>query len=244
MDELQLVREYFGEHPPPAPETVAAAKSRLALGQQDRRLPHLPRLHRRVVAPVAGMTRRDRALCRNPLVRGTRRWLLPLASAAGVMMIVLATAFIGHLYSNPATRGTTAYGTAPAATAGFAGYKWTVVTIGHDGKTTPVPARYSVYLQFTPDGHFGANDPVNFHSGRYEVTPGGFTTSELASTLAGYAGSDPVVLLAEDAISAFDAGKRALTRINGDILSITVNGYILIAQRDGTQANWPVPKQT
>lgn len=250
MDELQLVRQYFGEHPPPAPEIVAAAKARLAPGQPDRRLPHLlrPHLlrpHRRVVTPAAGTMRRARpVLFRKPAVRRARRWLPPLASAAGVVMIVLATVFTGHLHSNPATRGTTADGTGPAATAGFAGYKWTVVTIGHDGKTTPVPARYPVYLQFTPDGHFGANDPVNFHSGRYTVSPGGFTTSELVSTLAGYAGSDPVVLLAEGAISAFDPGKRALTRIDGDTLSITINGYTLIAQRDGPQANWPVPKQT
>lgn len=130
----------------------------------------------------------------------------------------------------------------PAARAGFAGYKWTVVTIGHDGKTTPIPASYRVYLQFTPNGQFGANEPVNFHSGRYEATPGGFTISELTSTAAGWSGSDPVVLLSINAISAFDGRTRALTRISGDTLTINVNGYTLTAQRDGTQANWTVPQ--
>jgi len=43
---------------------------------------------------------------------------------------------------------------------GFAGYKWSVVAIGHDGKLTAIPAPYDVYLQFAPNGQYGANDPV------------------------------------------------------------------------------------
>jgi hypothetical protein len=118
------------------------------------------------------------------------------------------------------------------------------VTIGHDGQTTPIPARYRVYLQFTPNGQFGANEPVNFHSGRYELTPGGFTTSELASTLAGWTGSDPIELLAINAISTFDSGARAMTQASGSTLTITVNGYTLITQRDGARGNWPTPQHT
>ena len=79
---------------------------------------------------------------------------------------------------------------APTAQAGFAGYKWQVVTIDHAGKETPVPARYAVYLQFTPDGQFGSNEPVNYHSGAYHQAGDGFTTSGMGSTLAGYAGHD------------------------------------------------------
>jgi hypothetical protein len=76
---------------------------------------------------------------------------------------------------------TAASGTSPISTptaeAGFAGYKWQVVAISHDGKETPIQARYSVYLLFTPNGQFGASDPVNFHGGTYHEAPGGFTTS-------------------------------------------------------------------
>ncbi|OKI44022.1 META domain-containing protein [Micromonospora sp. CB01531] len=126
----------------------------------------------------------------------------------------------------------------PASTAGFAGYKWAVVSISHGGKTTPVPGEYSVYLQFTPDGHFGANEPVNYHSGNYQVTRGGFTTSDLGQTLVGYAGRDPVVLLSVSAISAFDNEVRALANVNGSTLTVTVGSYTLTAQRGGRQANF------
>jgi hypothetical protein len=129
----------------------------------------------------------------------------------------------------------------PAASqpgAGFAGYKWAVVTISHDGRATPVAVKYAVYLQFTPDGHFGANEPVNYHSGRYELTPGGFTTSDVAQTLVGYAGRDPVVLLSVSAISAVGSGSPALARVSGSTLTVTAGGYTLTARRDGKQPNF------
>jgi len=125
--------------------------------------------------------------------------------------------------------------------AGFAGYKWAVVTISHAGTATPVAVKYAVYLQFTPDGHFGANEPVNFHSGRYKLTPGGFTTSDVAQTLVGYAGRDPVVLLSVSAISAVGSGTPALASVSGATLTVIVGGYTLIAHRDGPQPNWSPP---
>jgi heat shock protein HslJ len=133
---------------------------------------------------------------------------------------------------------------APSAQAGFAGYKWQVLTIDHAGKETPIPARYAVYLQFTPDGHFGANEPVNYHSGAYHQTGDGFTTSGMASTLVGYAGHDPVVLLSASAISAFDNGTHAKARLTADRLAVTVGSYLLICQRDGAQADFPPAQPT
>lgn len=132
----------------------------------------------------------------------------------------------------------------PATPTGFAGYKWRVVTIGYAGKNTSIPANKQVYLEFTPDGQFLANEPVNTHSGTYKVTSGGFTTSELISSAVGWAGGDPVVQVSIDAISAFDNGARALTRISGNTLTVTVSGYTLVTQRDGAQANWPAPQHT
>jgi heat shock protein HslJ len=128
---------------------------------------------------------------------------------------------------------------APNAQAGFAGYKWQVVAIDHAGGETPVPARYTVYLQFTPDGQFGANEPVNYHSGLYHQTGDGFTTRDMASTLAGYAGHDPVVLLSVSAIFAFGDGVHAKVHLTGERLAVTVGGYLLICQRDGRQADFP-----
>jgi hypothetical protein len=61
----------------------------------------------------------------------------------------------------------------------------------------------------------------------------------MGSTMAGYAGHDPVVLLAEDAIWAFGNGVHAKVRLAGAQLAVTVGGYLFICQRDGRQADFP-----
>jgi len=156
---------------------------------------------------------------------------LPLASAS-VCLVALVRAACGSA-------------AAPQSAATFTGYKWSVVAIDHDGKHTLVPARYSVYLTFTPNGEFGANDTVNFHSGTYRQTAGGFTTSDVATTLVGYTGADPVVLLAIGAIASFDQPAHAAVRsLTGDRIAVTVDGYTLTCQRDGKQANFPPARPT
>lgn len=70
------------------------------------------------------------------------------------------------------------------------------------------------------------------------MTPGGFTTSGLFQTAVGYAGRDPVVLLSASAISAFDNEARALANVSGSTLTVAVGSYMLMAQRDGRQANF------
>ena len=122
----------------------------------------------------------------------------------------------------------------------FAGYKWSVVAIRRDGRETPVPARYNVYLQFAPNGQYGANDPVNYHLGTYRATGDGFATGHVATTLAGYAGEDPVTLLAMAAISSLDADTGAtVLNLGAATIAIAVNGYTLTCQRAGKQANFP-----
>jgi hypothetical protein len=132
----------------------------------------------------------------------------------------------------------------PAAHAGFVGYRWTVVAIAHDGKTTQVPAAKGVYLLFTPNGEFVANEPVNTHSGTYLLTPGGFTTGQMATTLVAYGGDDPVVPLAVNAISAFNEGTRAAAKVSGDTLTVAVSGYTITAHRAARQGNFPPPQPT
>jgi hypothetical protein len=99
-------------------------------------------------------------------------------------------------------------GSAPSlpVSSGFTGYDWQVVAISHGGKVTNIPARLQVGLRFSPGGQFGASDGVNFHSGTYRTTGDGFTTSILDSTLVGYGGHDPAVLLAISVIGSFDNG--------------------------------------
>lgn len=132
----------------------------------------------------------------------------------------------------------------PIAHSGFAGYKWSVVAIDRDGTQTSIPAHYSVYLQFTPNGQFGANEPINYHFGSYRLTANGFTTGEIAATAVGYGGKDPVIVLSQDAISAFNNGVHATATVTGDRLTVTVAGYTLTCQRAGAQANFPPAKPT
>lgn len=128
--------------------------------------------------------------------------------------------------------------------AGFIGYKWTVVAITYQGKTTVVPAgnaRTGTYLLFTPDGHFGANEPVNFHGGTYTLTPDGFTTHGMYQTLVGFAGPPSAEVAA---ISAFHDGTHASAKVSGDTLTVSISGYRMTARRAGGQANFPPPAQT
>jgi hypothetical protein len=159
------------------------------------------------------------------------------ASIAAAALVSLAAAGCGTTSANVGSA-------APTAHSGFAGYKWQVVAIDHDGKETPIPAHYSVYLQFTPNGQFGANEPVNYHSGTYRVIGDGFTTGDIASTMVGYGGHDPVIVLAQDAVSAFGEGVHATAQVTGNRLAVTVAGYTLSCQRAGAQANVPPAQPT
>lgn len=111
MDELQLVRDYFGEPPPPGPDVAAAAKARMYGGGPAvrRRFArrHLPaRLRTAVSAAAEVMVVRDAP--GRQRVKRARGWLLPLAAAASVVIIVLASVIVAHLASPAGTQGATA----------------------------------------------------------------------------------------------------------------------------------------
>jgi heat shock protein HslJ len=162
-----------------------------------------------------------------------------LARVAGILLAILLAACSGVTARGAADKPPPGQPPAgqPSTTAAFVGYKWTVTSISHAGQTTPVPGTYSVYLQFAPNGGFLANEPVNSHGGTYQVTQSGFTIGDLGSTLVGYVGHDPVVLVSMSAMEAFD-GAHARASVSGNTLTVTVGGYTLIAQRDGKQANF------
>ena len=125
---------------------------------------------------------------------------------------------------------------------GFTGHDWQVVAISHGGKVTSIPARLQVALRFSPGGQFGASDSVNFHSGTYRTTGDGFTTTALASTLVGYAGHDPAVLLAISAIGSFGDGVHATAKLAADRLVVGVGSYTLTCQRRGPIGRRPPPR--
>ncbi len=166
----------------------------------------------------------------------TGRFRSVTLAAAGMCLPLVALAACSSPHSS-------AHSPDPAAAAhpGFAGYEWTVVAIARGGANTAIPARYSVDLIFAPGGQFIANDPVNTHSGTYEVTGGGFVTSNVAVSLAGYAGHDPIILLAQSAIGSFDTSARAAASVAGNQLTVVVRGYTLTCRRNGAQGNLPRP---
>ena len=114
---------------------------------------------------------------------------------------------------------------------------WSVVAISHDGKQTSIPAHYNVYLQFAPNGQYGANDPVNYHFGTYRQTGDGFKTSLVAVSAVGYAGNDPVITLAMNAISRLDNLADVPATVTGNQLDVVAGGYTLTCRRPGEQGN-------
>jgi heat shock protein HslJ len=159
-----------------------------------------------------------------PMLRTVR--FLALASACFCMASLTLAACGSATSPKPTT-------SASSASGGFTGYNWLVVAIRHEGKATSIRARVGVDLRFSRNGRFLANDPINSHSGTFRVTPGGFTTSALGVTAVGYAGHDPVILLTQSAISAFDNGAHAAVRVTGKRLVISVASYTLTCQRHG-----------
>jgi heat shock protein HslJ len=158
-----------------------------------------------------------------------QRALLAVLAGASILLIALVSA---------------ACGSGPSATSGspgFAGYDWQVVAISHDGMEMAIPARLQVALQFSRDGHFGANDGVNTSGGTYRATDDGFMTSALSTTLIGYAGHDPAVLLAMKAIASFGNGGHATVRLTGDRLVVGIGSYTLTCRRHGLAPTPPPP---
>jgi len=127
---------------------------------------------------------------------------------------------------------------------GFAGYDWQVVTVSYDGTATSIPASPQVVLRFSPDGQFGADAGVSYHSsGFFRTTRDGFTVSYMGAggPVAGYTGHDPAVVLAIRAISSFDdEGVHATANLAGDQLVVGVGPYTLICLRSGRQADLPI----
>jgi hypothetical protein len=165
-----------------------------------------------------------------------------LKAAIAVAAVLIALAAAGCATSaDPAASGREPAGreASPSATthASFVGSKWLVTSITSHGKQTPIPNRdlvNQVYVLFTPNGQFAADDPINIHEGYYRLAGDGFTTNGLMVSAVGYAGNSPLMLLAINAISAFNNGVHATATVTGDRLVISVGGFLLNCERDGT----------
>jgi hypothetical protein len=158
------------------------------------------------------------------------------AIAAAVLLIALAAA--GCAASAESGRQPAGEPIPSATTqASIVGFKWLVTSVTSHGKQTPIPSRdqvNQVYVLFTPNGQFAADDPINIHEGYYRLAGDGFTTNGLMVSAVGYAGNNPLMLLMINAISAFNNGVHAKATVTGNRLVISVGGFLLNCQRDGT----------
>jgi hypothetical protein len=169
-------------------------------------------------------------------MRRTNRAVIAAAVALTALAAVGCAAPAQSASSGRQSAGDVA--SASAAThASFVGYKWLVTSITSHGHQTLIPNRdlvNQVYVMFTPSGQFAADDPINIYEGTYRLVGNGFTTiGPVMGSAVGYAGDNPVTLLAINAISAFTRGVHETATVTGDRLDILVDGYLLNCERDG-----------
>jgi hypothetical protein len=80
--------------------------------------------------------------------------------------------------------------------------RWRLTAVTDRRGTTRLPTSIDAWLELPSDGEFLASDDVNAISGHFTTTSAGFDVSQAATTLAGYAGNDPVELAAITGIRA------------------------------------------
>jgi hypothetical protein len=175
-----------------------------------------------------------------------RRWLAPAIGAA-----LFAVVSCASCSSSPS--GSVQSSSRPGAsstTPDFLGYRWRVVHLTTTGGLT-----FAVHLlspgdppriQLTSDGKYGASDGVNYLSGRFTLTKSGFT-ARFSSTLVGYANTDPNDTAVIDGIAALldQTPVTVSATSNPNLIAMTVKGYELTFQRDGTATtSAPEPSST
>jgi hypothetical protein len=137
-----------------------------------------------------------------------------------------------HLYASPAPTGAspTAPTSDPATVDPFAGSKWKLRSINHDGQDTHVQASLDATIEFS-DGRVLMDDTVNAIGGPYTRTPTGFTLSDLAMTAVGLVGAGPDQALVIQAIHAI--GGVVTATVGGDAMVLKVPAFTLTFSRDG-----------
>lgn len=164
-----------------------------------------------------------------------------------VVLVAAAVALTAGCADSGGRSGTHSGGgngsSATASTPGL-GRLWQVTQIRHAGQTfTPAPTVRAT-LQLTADGTYLADDSVNAISGTYRGSTSGFRTTRAASTLVGYAGSDPARLAVIAAMAALTSGSSASAQAKDGILTITVSGYELTFRDIGPAVTHPPASPT
>src|SRR4051812_7087508 len=141
-------------------------------------------LHSRAMTVTADdLGRRD-----EPRPTGRRPLLSALAAAAAIAALAVGIALAAGSGGQD--------GRQPSAVGGanLTGIDWRLVK-GTVGTTTEFRTpNDEPRITFNSDGTFGADDSINYLSGKYRWTSTGLVLSDVASTAVGYAGHDRAVI--------------------------------------------------
>jgi hypothetical protein len=153
--------------------------------------------------------------------------LVAACVAAAAVVIAVAAGGGGH---DRAPAG----GSGQATTAALAGTGWRLASVRKpDGSTVAIPARLSAGIAFERDQkRLGAGVGTNFTDARYTVTDAGdLVVTPVGTTGSGYAGADPAVLTALDALNAITYGRAGQS--TGPTVSVEVQPRLLRLSADG-----------
>jgi hypothetical protein len=182
-------------------------------------------------------------------LRGARRRRFSglAAAATAVACVAAVAALVAALtWSDDAGSG----GAAHPGQGGFAdvlGYRWQVTGLVDDAGALSVPDAHGAMIGYTHHGYVLGDDSVNSIGAHYTATNDGYTVSDAATTLVGYAGGDPVrkrVIAAVNAMffSIADSAEAApppvevSVRLDGDTLTLVSGDTTLTLTRAGEQS--------
>jgi hypothetical protein len=183
--------------------------------------------------------------------RGGRRWLMPAVAAVAVVLAVVATVTVGSQAGHRSRL--TEPGTSVGNT-GFIGYRWRLVQIRHDDVVTDVPSSLDASVLFAADRSILIDDTVNVSSGPFTLVPGGYRIGDLAQTLVGYGGLDPVRRSVIEAQAALGRPGTVLASVSSPpgvpgvtqlrLTPLSAAGFSLLFDRDGPANPFPTASGT
>jgi heat shock protein HslJ len=179
---------------------------------------------------------------RDDTFRMTRHERRPGAAAIVSMAVLLVATLSG---CGSAMRNQRARSAPSSAVAAGVGHKWRLTTVTVTGRKVDVPDSIDATVQLTSDGRFLASDSVNALSGTYTATRTGFTVTSAATTLVGYAGTDPTRLAVISSMGAALGHQAAIAaKTTGTTLTLDLANYQLTFRDVGPAARYPAPSAT
>jgi hypothetical protein len=163
-----------------------------------------------------------------------------------VVLVVAAVAVAGC--SNGTTSGSTGGGDSQPPVnqkvQTLVGSRWLLTQIADGNQSRAVPETFNATWQFTADQQFLASDTVNAISGRYRFVQVGFTTIDAATTLVGYAGSDPVRLAVISGFQKMTSATVAVSVSSPAEVVMRVPGFVMTFRRSGPAQTFPPASPT